>query len=385
MRAVAMLVAGVALNALALTTSSAATTSPRPAFVPTWSPDGKQIAFVVTMHDFSPSARYRIVRTSSRPGGKVHTVLAARGACCAQMEWAADGQILINPASRVKSVRAQGGNPKPKRLFFPACDNSYGCQTAGFILSPDGEYAAASNTSDAFDPNYPYGIGLVKLRRGAQPEVLPSPLAAEEAGSAIVDVPLTFSPDSKKLIFRRASWNGPGNDGPSALRAIGLAGGGSVPLAQSGIPGGSSVPADATQVQWSPDDSWVAYAESDPTGNQRLEVEPTAGDGTSRVLATCDADSLFGFSWSPTSQLIAYACEAEARDSGRFVTVKPDGTDATNLLEDRNLVYDQAYSAGGPRWSPDGSRLLFLAWGLQNNVDQVFTVRADGSHLTRRS
>ena len=162
-----------------------------------------------------------------------------------------------------------------------------------------------------------------------------------------------------------------------------------MPLAQSGIPGASLVPNDATQVQWSPDGSWVAYVEPDSTASfQKLEVVPTTGVGTARVLATCNYSSPLGFSWSPTSDLVAYDCEGqsdeeESVEGSQFETVKPDGTDYTDLLGSRKLNYDQEFFAGGPRWSPDGSRLLFLAQRPLGGIDHVFTVRADGSHLTR--
>jgi Tol biopolymer transport system component len=208
----------------------------------------------------------------------------------------------------------------------------------------------------------------------------------------VLDAPLAFSPDSTQLVFSRSSWDG-WNSGPPALMAINVAGGGSVPLAQSGITGASVVPNDATQVQWSPDGNWVAYAEPDSTGNyfQKLEVVPTTGAGTPRTLVTCNYSSLLGFSWSPTSSLIAYDCEAqsdegESLESSQFETVKSDGSDSTDLLSGRKLDYDQGFlGAGGPRWSPDGSRLLFLAERPFSNIAHIWTVQADVSHLIRRS
>jgi dipeptidyl aminopeptidase/acylaminoacyl peptidase len=290
----------------------------------------------------------------------------------------------------MKSVRVAGGKPKPKRLFFPGCSSSYGCQTNGFILSPNREYAAALNVDN--DSEDRYLIGLVKLRRGAEPEVLPSPLTVEEHTGAF-DSPLAFSPDGTQLVFRRVWFSSPdgtqlvGGD-PPALMAVSLAGGDPVPLAESGIPGASLVPDDAAQVQWSRDGRWVAYEEDDFTTDiQRLQVVSTTGEPAPRALATCDFGSPFSFSWSPNSKLIAYDCEGSGANTSQFVAVRPDGTDATNLLGDRNLVYDEReYTGGyeaGPQWSPDGSRLLFLAWGLYSDVDHVYTVRADGSHLTR--
>jgi Tol biopolymer transport system component len=379
MRAVAVLMvvgalaAGVAsLAGSAAASHRAAETSAQNAAYPSWSPDGKQIAFV-----YPSSKRYRIVRTSSKPGGAIHTVLAASGGCCRELQWAADGRILVNPNSRLKSLIVKDG--KPKRLFFSSCPNSYGCQTVGFILSPNREYAAAAITSDDGDPHDFPGIGLVKLRRGREPAVLESPLAEESATA------LTFSPDGAQLVFRLSTWDGVSDPAPpSVLMALRLGGGDPVPLAQSGIPGASLVPSDVQQVQWSPDGRWVAYVEYDNEGSENLEVVPTAGASAPRSLATCGDDDydLFRFSWSPTSKLIAYDCN-------RFMTVRPDGTHVTDLLKGRHLAYSQYAFAAGPQWSPDGSRLLFVATriflGAPGSVDHVYTVRADGRNLTRRS
>lgn len=172
----------------------------------------------------------------------------------------------------------QGG--KPKRIAFLSCGtdrNPWGCAAYGLILSGNREYAATSTTSDPSDPHSSYGIGLVRLQPGKRPVVLASTLTAEENSAEVIDRALAFSPDGTQLVFSRSSWDG-WNAGQPAVLAISLAGGGSVPLAQSGIAGASLVPNDAAQVQWSPDGNWVAYVEPDSAGTlQKLEVVPTMG------------------------------------------------------------------------------------------------------------
>jgi len=365
--AVLIVAAGLAAGATPLADSAAAShraasLSAENAAFASWSPDGKQIAFVY----LSSRKRYRIVRMSSNPARAVHTVLAAKGYCCRQLEWAADGRILVNPDVGLKSVRVQGGG-KPKRLFFAGsgCDNSYGCQTYGFILSPNRKYAAAA-FGPGQAPNDWQQIGLVKLAPGRKPVVLPPPHTADS-----YDTPLTFSPDGRQLIFSGFSSSFPPVFSPPTLQAIRLAGGDPVPLTQSGIPGASRVPTDVTHVQWSPDGSWVAYVEEDDTaGNWKLEVVPTTGASTPRELASCAGN--FDFSWSPTSKLVTYQCS-------RLMTVRPDGTHLTNLLKGRRHLL-----AGSAQWSPDGSRLLFVA-GPFSFAYHVWTVRPNGRDLTRRS
>ena len=382
-----MFVAVVALSLGALTTGLAAAAShraktgaPPSAAFPTWSPDGKQIAFAY----LTSSKRYRIVRTSSKPGGAVDTVLQAKGHCCAQLLWAADGRLLFDPSGGLKSAHVPGG--KPARLLLGSCGiqrNSWGCSTLGFFLSPNHDYAAAEVTNDPTDPHSSYAATLVKMSPRRSPVELTTPLPTEEGQDGVIDIALSFSPDGRQLVYSRAPWDGWGDEGPPALMAIKLSGGASVPLAQSGIPGASLVPSDAAQVEWSPNGAWVAYDEYDSAdGIQSLDVVPTMGQATPRVLATCDLHTDFGFSWSPSSKLIAYDCGKGFGESGQLVTVKPDGTRRTDLLRGRRLGYVQDGVDDQPQWSPDGSRLLFAASGVGGG-DRVFTVRADGSHLTR--
>lgn len=105
--------------------------------------------------------------------------------------------------------------------------------------------------------------------------------------------------------------------------------------------------------------------------NQNLVVVPTTGGSTPRELATCDtSESDFQFAWSPTSNVIAYDCN-------RLTTVRPDGTHLRALLKNPQLL------AVNPQWSPDGSRLLFVA-GRSGSLFHLYTIRANGRDLTRR-
>jgi Tol biopolymer transport system component len=402
MRGVAVLIvaAGLAAGVTSLAGSAAASHraasfSAQIAALPSWSPDGKQIAFAY----FPSSKRYRIVRTSSKAGEAVHTILAARGArgdCCRRLQWAADGRILVGlyprgSYPRLESVSVQSG--KPKRVVFSSCGLQR-CPTWGFFLSPNRRYAAVTITNDCSDPHAcAIGVGLVKLRRGQEPAVLPSPPfdGADRAA-------LAFSPDGTQLVYSLNTWDGisPGPS-PNTLMAIRLGTGNSVQLAQSGIPGASLVPSDARQLQWSPDGQWVAYVETDDHGGQSLEVVPTTGALPPRDLASCTGDGSgydFEFSWSPTSKAIAYDCNTKTDPSApsprnEFMTVRPDGTHLTNLLKGRHLAYSQDIYGNGPQWSPDGSRLLFVAsriiYGGPSSNTHVWTVHPNGRDLTRRS
>lgn len=364
MRIGAVLIVAAALAAVAASTGGAAASSHRaaravqqPATSAVWSPNGKQIGitYAGTTSSSGQRLKSRIVRTSSRPGGASRTVLT--GKHIDSMSWAAGGRILFSKDQFLYSVSMHGG--KPKRLAVPDCQDSSSCGIDWYTLSPDRKIAAvgACNCSDRRFDGF---LELVRLSPGGgSAEFAPGPIGGDAFRG--------FSPDSKQLVFSDAS----------GLMALPLDGGNPVPLAQSGIPGASLVPSDAQQVEWSPDGSWVAYVEYDSTNVHKLEVVPTSGAGGPGTVATCDADCDPLFSWSPTSKLLAY--DPNSLTGSQLMTVRPDGTHRTDLLKGRHLLY----AGGTPRWSPDGSRLLFVA-GATPFLNHVWTVRANGRDLIRR-
>jgi Tol biopolymer transport system component len=366
------------------------------ATAPTWSPDGREIAYTRTWSvkeknccGSPPSleiTRYRIVRTSSRSDGPIRRVFSGEGRCCRDAEWPVSDRLLFTTEDlELRSVSSSGG--KSRRVDFPGCPSRTSverCGQDGYVLSPDRKYAAAA--VGTFEPHTVPGIALVKLSRGRFPVVVPTQLTSDEntGTHTIYDRLLAFSPDGTQLVFSRSTELFLDDFGPPALMAIHVAGGGPIPFSESGIPGASLVPSDATQLQWSPDGRWIAYVENDLLGN-RLQVVSTAG-GSPRILPDCGIGTdVWEFAWSPNSKSFAYDCygydgdaPAGSRWTWRFMTAAPDGTNPADLLKDHRLAW-----ASQLQWSPDGSRLLFVAHRISHRPTHVWTIRPDGHDLSR--
>jgi Tol biopolymer transport system component len=151
---------------------------------------------------------------------------------------------------------------------------------------------------------------------------------------------------------------------------------------------------------WSPDGAWIAFVrqvaeggrdpscetppedpdavvewaqrceEGLPSTSQIFLIRP---DGTGeRQLTEAVPGTLWGVSWSPNGDTIAYA---HLRLGGVFVVDVATG-------ETRQVFSDPAPDIGG--WSPDG-RLLLVHGGVVGNVEDrgVFAVAADGSGARR--
>lgn len=370
---VAGVVAGIIVGVGAMVGSAAASHRVAHGFLHhatavTWSPDGKQIAFsYIPFADLGCGCGHHvrswIVRTSSRPDAR-QTVREESGKYVDALFWAAGGHLLFSDGPYLLSVGLRGG--KAKRVVASDCQADDGCQISGLTLSPNRRVAAV-RTCDCGDPHRGGLIELVMLRPGGESVQMTQTLA-----SAV----LAFSPDSTQVVFI----------GSSGLMALPVAGGDPVPLAHSGIPGATLVPGDAQRVQWSPDGRWVAYVEDNyGDSTETLEVVSTAGGGTPRTLAACSLTSVYDppcleFSWSNASKLLAYdyTSGSPTRQTSHFLTVRPDGTGRTNLLRHHRLA-----NVSDAQWSPDSSRLVFIASRPNLQVAHVWTIRADGRGLTR--
>src|SRR4029077_499672 len=194
-----------------------------------WSPDGKQLLFAEvgyasTDYGLDPT-QLRIVRTSSKPGGRLRNVFREKGQDpVPTIAWAAGSRILVDEDDSLSIVAAHGG--EAKRIVFPGCpDDIFRCTMPGFQLSPDREVAAVTACDCGREPNT---IGLLMLKPGK------APVASLAPDIDTGDI-LTFSPVSTQLIYKSSS---------GGLMALPVAGGDPVPLAQSGIPGAEVVPSD---------------------------------------------------------------------------------------------------------------------------------------------
>jgi hypothetical protein len=149
----------------------------------------------------------------------------------------------------------------------------------------------------------------------------------------------------------------------------------------------------ATEPDWSPDGATIAYTHSHIETEGRNEIRPDirtvpVAGGPSRLLIR-DAQSP---AWSPDGTRIAFAgvrdrnervCTSdECAYAGEIYTAAADGSDQRRLTENKG-------NDGDPRWSPDGSRILFSSdrnlpsrGGIWHDTDEVYSIAADGTCMT---
>jgi Tol biopolymer transport system component len=127
------------------------------------------------------------------------------------------------------------------------------------------------------------------------------------------------------------------------------------------------------RLSWSPDGSRIAFSrDSGPRGTQSLWAVDTAG-GTLRRLTECQSCADVSPDWAPSGRLIVFSRFAGGGSS--LYTVRADGSHLTKVT---NSAANPQWSPGSeaaanPQWSPDGRKIAF------SGSDKIFIVDADGS------
>jgi Tol biopolymer transport system component len=182
----------------------------------------------------------------------------------------------------------------------------------------------------------------------------------------------------------------PGHNGRIAYMRQDAAGHWQVWVAGSRLTGARKLtagPADSTTPVWSPDGTKLTFDSSrtDPDPNDPSAVNDVftmTPDGSKVTKLTDSVGISANAAWSPDGSLIAIEADRGDPDTSQGIYVmNADGTGLRRVtVRPRGYQEDSA-----PRFSPDGSRLVFTRYRGSGASEKaaLYTVRLDGTGLSR--
>jgi TolB protein len=175
-----------------------------------------------------------------------------------------------------------------------------------------------------------------------------------------------FSPDGKTVVF--------GHDDPTTFQSgIWIAN-----VDGTGDPQLVVIDAHRSAVlafpQFSPDGTKITFTRYGRGGRSAIFTVNVDGSDILR-LTDWDLGAAAG-SYRPDGSLLAFNSYSESvlGHSGNIYTVRPDGTELTQLTHNHDGGTTNAF---GPSWSPDGTQIGFA------QADDVYVMEPDGSKITQ--
>jgi TolB protein len=295
-----------------------------PAHSPSWSPDGKQLAYVQGTQ----------INVLDRGSGSTKAIVFVRLLSTDPPAWSPDGRRIAFTAlsspegfANVSVAASTGGKAK----VLAATPWGTGDAQRGPVWSPDGKLLA-------FCLQGPALIGRGGVRASGDLDLAVVSLSRSQRRLTVArgnEFDPNWSPDGRQVLY---SWNAA--DGRSAALRI--------------VPRTAALSrlvvrlADVWGAAWSPNGKLIAFTGSRP-GESRahLYIVRPDGSGLRRLTGEVTPDRP---AWSPTGGSIAYTTY-----DGGIRTIGPDGTGgrAIALLADADI--------GHLSWSPDGKTIAFDA------------------------
>jgi WD40-like Beta Propeller Repeat len=259
--------------------------------------------------------------------------------------------------------------------------------------SPDGTKIAFLSYRDFVDSDpSPYTIYVMDYQGGGVQRInLDGLLSLSPVNCTEIDS-FEWSPDGSKFVLDAGDLiTGIGSCAPKSsteIYTVNMDGTELVKLTRDTNPSSSTYFMN-TSPTWSPDGRQVAFASWNQNGEGANTIEAMNADGSNRrhIIHYGYQDTIKGVSWSADGSKILfvgpprYGTCANYSCSELYV-INPDGSELTQLTH-----YPASYGTySGPRWSPDGTKIVFerqltdpFTHQLISNY-AIFVMDADGSN-----
>jgi Tol biopolymer transport system component len=290
-----------------------------------------------------------------------------------------EGQIVFEDAgdnfvnTQIWIENADGSNVR-KIVSDAFTDN-------GVSLSPDGTMVAFYQLAD---PNAFGRIMLAKLDGSDIRELETG--SRQEGCDAGPEGTNPWSPDGHRLAFTRTCFGREGSYVGQGLWTVNLDGTEprevthNAPEKPCPPPFDSCAPLEDHRASWSPDGKRLAFARIDTSMSlERSAIFTIDVDGKNLRQVTpwkLDANDP---DWSPDGTLIAFNSPAEAGGDQKIYTIRPDGTGLTRLTSGLSTYADGGQGTYHPSWSPDGTQILFSHSPSTDGFADLFVMNSDGS------
>ncbi len=326
---------------------------------------GAKVAYLITVTNNSGPVANSVTVTDNLPPEVTFVSCSSSGTCGGSGNNRTITFTSLAPGASITSVLTASVNSAVASGTVVSNTATVSAATPDAIISNNSSTAAITVNTIPLTPkaNGRIGFGSDRAFTGStQPTGFYAISSSGNFESLLVQkdpfaTALAWSPDGTKFAYGLRAANGTFGDEIYIANADGT----------SPIKIASNVFTSNHRVTWSPGGTRLAYI---GTGNSIFVVNSN-GSGTSQLPNT--PTSINDLSWSPDGSRFTYSNGSE------IFVMNVDGSSQTNLTQGRPSSHGEKAANILPRWSPDGTKILFSA--ESSNYKNVYVMNSDGSGL----